>query len=97
MRDGDAIPASPSNMMLALNFDDAPLVRVLLPLPLGRGYSYRAPRELRLAPGDFVSVPLGNRHVIGVVWDGAAESVESGKLKSIAERLDIPPMAEVTR
>jgi len=73
------------------------LVRVLLPLPLGRGYSYAVPDELRVLPGDFVSVPLGTRKVIGVVWDGEAEEVSEGKLKSIAGKLDCPAMAEPTR
>lgn len=73
------------------------LVRVVLPLPLGRGYSYLVPPELRVAPGDFVSVPLGTRKVVGVVWDGEAESVPADKLKAIAGKLDCPPMQEATR
>ena len=73
------------------------LMRVLLPLPLGRGYSYLVPDELRIAPGDFVSVPLGTRKVIGVAWDGEAEPVPAGKLKAIAGKLDCPPMQDATR
>ena len=80
-----------------LTADSVRLVRVLLPLPLGRGYSYAVPDELRVTPGDFVSVPLGTRKVIGVVWDGEAEEVPAAKLKAIAGKLDCPPMAEATR
>ncbi len=73
------------------------MVRVVLPLPLGRGYSYLVPPELRVETGDFVSVPLGTRKVVGVVWDGEAESVPADKLKAIAGKLDCPPMQEATR
>ena len=68
-------------------------LRVLLPLPLAGAYDYRVPAELQLKPGDFVQVPLGRRHLIGVVWDGAPSGeVEEARLKAVASRLDVPPM-----
>jgi primosomal protein N' (replication factor Y) len=75
-------------------------VRVLLPLPLDGAYDYKAARGLDLAPGDFVRVPLGSRHVNGVVWDDAApdsDTVSEDRLKKVAERLDAPPMSQVMR
>ncbi len=45
------------------------VVDVLVPLALDRCYSYRAPAGLDLAPGDLVSVPLGTRETLGIVWD----------------------------
>ena len=45
-----------------------PFVDVLVPVALDQAYSYRVPAEFDLAPGDIVSVPLGAREAIGVVW-----------------------------
>ena len=58
-------------------------VTVLLPLPLGNGYTYGVPEMLDLGPGDIVSVPLGQRQVNGVVWDREPGDVAPGKLKFI--------------
>ncbi|MDH3473564.1 MAG: primosomal protein N' [Rhodospirillales bacterium] len=67
-------------------------VAVLLPLPLEGAYDYLVPPGLTLAPGDLVRVPLGNRELVGVVWEpdpGRAE-VAAGRLKAVAERIDLP-------
>ena len=72
-------------------------VSVLLPLPLEGAYDYAVPRELALAPGDFVRVPLGSRNVLGVVWGAGAGGVAPAKLKSVAERLAAPPLPEAMR
>ncbi len=45
------------------------VVDVLVPVALDRCYSYRAPDGLGLKPGDLVSVPLGTRETLGIVWD----------------------------
>ncbi|MFN8702291.1 MAG: primosomal protein N' [Rhodospirillales bacterium] len=72
-------------------------VRVALPLPLGP-YDYRVPEHLSVAPGDFVRVPLGRNHVVGVVWDEAADAdLPESKLKDIEVKLDAPPMAAPLR
>jgi primosomal protein N' (replication factor Y) len=56
------------------------LLRVLLPLPLGQPLSYLAPADHPVpVPGSLVRVPLGNREVLGVAWDGAAEKLPPGK------------------
>ena len=44
-------------------------VTVLPPLPFGKGYTYCVPSNLRLAVGDFVTIPLGAQEVLGVVWN----------------------------
>lgn len=73
-------------------------VAVLLPLPLGTAYDYREPGGMALAPGDFVSVPLGRRSVVGVVWgDGDPAGVAESRLRDVAARLDMPPMPEPGR
>ncbi len=68
---------------------------VLLPLPLAGAYDYRVPLEWPDAPlqvGAFVSVPLGRRDVIGVVWGKADGDVGEARLKEVIEVLDAPPM-----
>jgi primosomal protein N' (replication factor Y) len=73
-------------------------VSVLLPLPLGTAYDYRIPADITLTPGDFVSVPLGRRTVVGVVWgDGDPAGIADGRLKDVAARLDSPPMPDALR
>jgi primosomal protein N' (replication factor Y) len=72
----------------------ATFVDVLVPVALDHAYSYRAPADLDLAPGDLVSVPLGARQATGVVWADNVE-VRAGlhnRLKDVVEKLDIPPL-----
>src|SRR5215470_15715633 len=72
-------------------------VSVLLPLPLGGAYDYRAPEVPILSPGDFVVVPLGTREIVGVVWDAELGDVADAKLKPIVEKLDAPPLSAELR
>lgn len=67
-------------------------VSILLPLPLAGCYDYAAPPSLSLAPGDFVSVPLGSRNVTGVVWGPGSDQINAARLKPVNGRLDAPPM-----
>ena len=71
-------------------------VAVLLPLPLAGAYDYRV-GERPLALGDFVTVPLGKRELVGVVWGEGRGDVDAGRLRVVGERLDCPPLPEVTR
>ncbi len=70
---------------------------VLLPLALEGPYSYRIPAGLRLAPGDYVEVPLGPRSQIGVVWALQSKAPEAPKLRDVTGRFDIPAMPEAHR
>ncbi|HTK85718.1 MAG TPA: primosomal protein N', partial [Patescibacteria group bacterium] len=85
--------------LLFAEADAAQTVSVLVPYPVERAYSYTAPAGLPLQPGDYVTVPLGNREVPGVVWDPAEndEAVASKKLKAVVTRHDVPPMPAVHR
>ena len=89
---------------LADAFEDddvtAARVRVLLPLPLGGAYDYKALAGAALAPGDFVRVPLGTRHINGVVWDAVdegAELIADDRLKRVVGKLDVPRMSHAMR
>jgi primosomal protein N' (replication factor Y) len=70
-------------------------VSVLLPLPLAGPYDYRADAALSLARGDFVTVPLGTREVVGVVWGEGADDVAETRLRDVIARLEAPALPPV--
>ncbi len=68
-------------------------VSVLLPLPLPDTLDYLVPLAAAPPePGSFVRVPLGGRSLVGVVWDGAGESLPADRLKPLIEVLPAPAM-----
>ena len=75
------------------------IVDVLVPVALNQTYSYRVPPDLTLAPGDVVSVPLGPREVIAVVWadNPNPDPRLHNRLKDIAGKLDVPPLRRELR
>lgn len=74
------------------------VVSVLLPVAVPGPYSYGVPAGMTVAPGDWVTVPLGPRRVAAVVWDGAPRGdVDPSKLRAIATRHDPPPLDETMR
>ncbi len=86
----------------AVRAEAADRVSILLPLPLAGAYDYGVPAGMRVAPGDFVIVPLGRRSVIGVVWDkplgeAGLAPVSSERLRDIEERLPAPAMPATLR
>ncbi len=77
-------------------------LRVLLPLPLAGAYDYRADFADGLRPGAFVRVPLGGRHLAGVVWDASNgadgdTAVADSRLKDVGRRCDVPSMPDDMR
>src|ERR1700740_2054224 len=70
------------------------IVDVLVPVALNQTYSYRVPREMELAPGDVIAVPLGPREVVGVVWadNSNPDPRLHNRLKDVGEKLDVPPL-----
>src|SRR5262245_38980392 len=70
------------------------IVDVLIPVALDHAYSYRAPDDLELVPGDLVRVPLGTRECTGVVWaENATPNPRlDNRLRDVAAKLDIPPL-----
>lgn len=75
------------------HFSSQSRVAVLLPLPLAGPYDYRVGAE-DLTPGTFVSVPLGRREVVGVVWGPGRGEVAPDKMKMVSRRLDCAPLPE---
>lgn len=76
-------------------FDAA--VPVLVPMPAERPYTYAVPPGMTVVPGSIVRVPLGPRQVAGIVWDGTVETVAAGKLRSIEQLFDCPPIPKPMR
>lgn len=76
---------------------DPPVLSVLLPLPLAGAYDYARPAGVRAEPGQYVRVPLGNRYLVGVVWDRAEGQALPPKLKPVDAVLDFPGMGETMR
>ena len=73
-------------------------VRVLLPLPLPSMLDYLLPEDfVSPAPGSFVRVPLGQRTLAGIVWDGADDELPAERLKPICEVLPTPPLQSELR
>jgi primosomal protein N' (replication factor Y) len=67
----------------------------MLPVPLPEALDYLAPAAtVPPEPGSFVTVGLGSRRLIGVVWDGEGggenRAVPEDRLKPIVEVLPTP-------
>ena len=73
------------------------IVAILIPLALPGAYDYAVPQGMTVGEGDIVRVPLGPRRVYGVVWGPGSGTTAAQKIKPIAERLDVPPLAEELR
>ena len=75
--------------------EPAKIADVLVPVAVDTAYSYKIPRGMTLAPGDFVTVPLGPRETTGVVW----EVREGGgdNLKTVKAKQDLPAVTAPLR
>ncbi|MDX2074184.1 MAG: primosomal protein N' [Alphaproteobacteria bacterium] len=74
------------------------LVEVLLPNALDHGFDYRVPEGMAAPVGTIVTVPLGSKHTLGVVWGAGRGGVDPGKIKSILQVHDeFPPLSKQFR
>ncbi|WJV64840.1 primosomal protein N' [Pectobacteriaceae bacterium C52] len=70
-----------------------PVVQVALPVPLARTFDYRLPEGLCPVPGMRVSVPFGNRKMIGIVTTlNNSSELPLDQLKVVREVLDDEPL-----
>ena len=77
---------------------DTTLVDVLIPVAVDTAYSYRSPTALGLQAGDFVTVPLGPRETLGVVWSAeAAQGGRGANLKAVLAKHDMPRLGAPLR
>ena len=72
-------------------------VGVMLPAPFDGPLDYAAPEGMTLSEGDFVQVELGARLVTAIVWGPGQGRVAPEKLKPVARRYDVAPMAPSMR
>ena len=84
-------PESALRVSHGKGFQDGALVGVLTAEPIDRVLDYKAP-EGGVSTGDFVTVPLGPRKVVGVVWGPGEGSFDPAKIRRISGVLDAPPM-----
>ncbi len=90
--------ARPDPTALPFDTPGATIAEVLVPTGLDQTYSYSVPAGMALAPGDVVAVPFGPREWQGVVWELRGQaSAGASNLKSVARRLDSPPLSAPLR
>ncbi|MCA7010567.1 replication restart helicase PriA [Wolbachia endosymbiont of Tribolium confusum] len=63
-------------------------VDVLLPLPIDQLFSYAVEKNIEVSIGDYVVVPFGRKHLIGIVWKYSDKS--DRELKCIEQKSDLP-------
>jgi primosomal protein N' (replication factor Y) len=68
------------------------IASVLIPMPLPEAFDYEEPDGMALGLGDQVAVPLGPRLIRGVVTALRDGTGGNRPLKTVAERLDEPPL-----
>ena len=74
-----------------MGVDGESIVSVLVPVAVAAPYTYRAPAACQV--GDIVSVPLGSRDVVGVVWDDPPDAtVGHNRLRPINGIYPVPPL-----
>ncbi|MCB9730652.1 MAG: primosomal protein N' [Deltaproteobacteria bacterium] len=73
-------------------------VRVALPVPLHRTFTYRVPDGMSASAGVRVRVPFGPRRLVGVVTDDPDEALPEGvgaeKIRPLLEQLDPEPVLD---
>ena len=73
-------------------------LRVMLPLPLPEALDYLPPENtIPPEPGSFVTVELGSRRLVGVVWDGDSGELATERLKPVLGTLPAPPLRSEMR
>ena len=72
------------------------IVGVLLPLPFNEPFDYKVEGEC--VPGELVRVPFGREVLVGAVWKiGKSSQLEDSKIKTVLERINLPPLSAVLR
>ncbi len=68
------------------------IVGVLLPLPFNEPFDYKIEGDFEL--GELVRVSFGKEVLVGAVWKkGKSSQIDDAKIKSVLERINLPPLA----
>ena len=70
---------------------------ILIPTATPRAFDYAVPDGMGLAPGDIVSVPLGKKQTLGVVWGEGKAEIDPKKIRPVSARYDFPPLSQAMR
>src|SRR5690606_4191424 len=62
-----------------------------------RAFDYAVPEETALAAGNMVSVPLGKKQSLGVVWGEGTAALDPKKIRPVAACYDFPPLSKALR
>ncbi|NOZ33082.1 MAG: primosomal protein N' [Alphaproteobacteria bacterium] len=68
------------------------MVAVMVAVAVERPYTYRVPEGMVVGRGTIVSVPLGPRDTLGVVWGPPKDMVAHNRLRDISHRFDVPDL-----
>lgn len=80
-----------------MNLEQVRYWRVAVEAPLPEALTYASPNELapQISRGKFVKVPLGKRHVVGLILEEIQSAPSEFKIKPISEVLpDFPTLSE---
>ena len=72
-------------------------LEILVPAAVDHGFDYRVPEAMALAAGDIVSVPLGRKQALGVVWGEGQAQLDAGKIRAVSARYDFPSLSPAMR
>lgn len=68
-------------------------VEVLIPNALDHGFDYMLRDGMQAPPGSLVTVSLGKKHTIGVVWGPGQSDLDASKIKTVIDVHDeFPPL-----
>jgi primosomal protein N' (replication factor Y) len=70
---------------------------ILVPTATPRAFDYAVPEGMTLAPGDIVSVPLGKKQSLGVVWGEGKADIDPKKIRPVAAIYEFSPLSKPMR
>lgn len=70
------------------------IVAVMVGVAVEGPYTYRVPHGMAVTRGSIVSVPLGPRLTLGVVWGPPKDMVAHNRLRDIVQAYDVPPLSD---
>ncbi|MBN8521815.1 MAG: primosomal protein N' [Alphaproteobacteria bacterium] len=73
------------------------IISVLTPYPVDKAYDYVLPPHMTAGVGSYVTVPLGAREVVGVVFGAGEGKTDPAKLKAVLAVHDLPPLSDQHR
>src|SRR5262245_31372385 len=70
---------------------------ILIPTAVDRAFDYAVPEGMALASGDVVSVPLGKKTALGVVWGEGKATIDPKKIRLVSSKYDLSSLSKPMR